>query len=219
VDCQSKNCGGNSTCQVANCVDSIENGLETDRDCGGLDCEPCAQGARCATNEDCEGSLVCVSDLCVPTTCTNGDLDATETDVDCGGTECPPCAADATCVDATDCASLVCVSDTCVAASCNDEVQNQDETDLDCGGSCPPCQEVMCDGCPDPRARCLEGSDCVSLVCNQQRCAPASCADGVKNGPETDVNCGGGCPSCGTGRECNTDADCRSDSCIEGVCE
>ena len=38
-----------------------------------------------------------------------------------------------------------------------------------------------------------------------------TCADGVKNNAETDVDCGGGvCPSCGTGKACSKKSDCNS---------
>ena len=38
--------------------------------------------------------------------------------------------------------------------------------------------------------------------------APASCMDGVKDDGETDVDCGGSCPSCADGKSCAKDADC-----------
>ena len=34
------------------------------------------------------------------------------------------------------------------------------------------------------------------------------CQDGVKNGNEADVDCGGDCPACATGKTCRTDSDC-----------
>jgi hypothetical protein len=43
---------------------------------------------------------------------------------------------------------------------------------------------------------------------------PAPCKDGVRNGDETDVDCGGSCPStCAEGQGCNVGTDCSS-----GVC-
>ncbi len=47
-----------------------------------------------------------------------------------------------------------------------------------------------------------------------------TCADGVKNGLETDVDCGGdACPPCDNGRHCNNDADCSGHGCVAGRCE
>jgi hypothetical protein len=47
----------------------------------------------------------------------------------------------------------------------------------------------------------------------------ASCTDGVKNGAETDVDCGGPtCPKCVDGRACVVEADCASQRCSAGTC-
>ena len=35
------------------------------------------------------------------------------------------------------------------------------------------------------------------------------CVNGVKDGDESDVDCGGGCPGCGTGQLCSLDEDCE----------
>lgn len=48
--------------------------------------------------------------------------------------------------------------------------------------------------------------------------AAASCSDGVKNGSESDVDCGGECDGCGIGQICGVDADCQSNVCADGVC-
>jgi hypothetical protein len=50
-------------------------------------------------------------------------------------------------------------------------------------------------------------------------CQAANCADGVRNGNETAVDCGGGtCPGCNTGQGCVVDRDCASTVCGSGVC-
>lgn len=46
--------------------------------------------------------------------------------------------------------------------------------------------------------------------------APPSCIDGIKNGQETDVDCGGPtCPKCAAGEQCQTNADCVSNKCVD----
>ena len=45
------------------------------------------------------------------------------------------------------------------------------------------------------------------------------CADGVKNGGETDVDCGGICPRCATGKTCASRSDCASARCANGTCQ
>jgi hypothetical protein len=48
----------------------------------------------------------------------------------------------------------------------------------------------------------------------------AICTDGIKNGNETDVDCGGGtCPRCATGKTCSTRNDCASARCNAGTCQ
>jgi hypothetical protein len=57
--------------------------------------------------------------------------------------------------------------------------------------------------------------------CAQGRCLttqPApTCFDRVRNGAETDVDCGGACGSCGAGFACSDAGDCQTGSC-DGTC-
>ncbi|APR86232.1 Secreted trypsin-like serine protease [Minicystis rosea] len=45
-----------------------------------------------------------------------------------------------------------------------------------------------------------------------------SCANHVKDGNESDTDCGGSCPACGNGQQCNTSSDCQSMVCSAGIC-
>jgi hypothetical protein len=46
-----------------------------------------------------------------------------------------------------------------------------------------------------------------------------TCSDGVRNGAETDIDCGGGtCPRCINGKACLTRNDCAGARCIDTVC-
>ncbi|MDC0718337.1 fibrinogen-like YCDxxxxGGGW domain-containing protein [Nannocystis bainbridge] len=47
---------------------------------------------------------------------------------------------------------------------------------------------------------------------------PDGCGDGVKNGEESDIDCGGTCSPCGGGLACDEDVDCSSDNCDAGTC-
>ncbi|MEM9860598.1 MAG: hypothetical protein AAF938_03180, partial [Myxococcota bacterium] len=84
---------GDGSLDAASCVDGVQNGDETDVDCGGT-CRACDIGLRCAMNADCE-SLVCMEDRCTESTaqarCDDGAQNGDETGVDCGGT-CRGCA-------------------------------------------------------------------------------------------------------------------------------
>src|SRR5205807_921661 len=89
------------------------------------------------------------------------------------------------------------------------------ETDVDCGGAnCPKCAVGL---------QCAAATDCLSGVCQNGICQPAggsSCTDGVKNGTETGLDCGGAsCPKCGSGQGCAGGADCLSGVCSSGVCQ
>ena len=46
-----------------------------------------------------------------------------------------------------------------------------------------------------------------------------TCNDGITNGSESDVDCGGSCPRCGNDRVCVGQDDCRSALCVSGVCK
>jgi hypothetical protein len=62
---------------------------------------------------------------------------------------------------------------------------------------------------------CLTNGDCTSPnVCLGSVCGPANCADNVKNGGESDVDCGGPCPPCADGKTCNGGSDCLSTACV-----
>jgi len=49
--------------------------------------------------------------------------------------------------------------------------------------------------------------------------AGATCFDGVRDGPESDVDCGGDCPPCDRDQACNMPRDCYSGRCAQNVCE
>src|SRR5205823_3728276 len=96
------------------------------------------------------------------------------------------------CSGAVDCASAYCLNNACGTPppTCSDGVKNGTETDVDCGGtSCPKCANGKV---------CSLATDCSSGNCSAGVCAPPAngCTDGVKDGNETDVDCGGSCAKC-----------------------
>ncbi|CAF4321648.1 unnamed protein product, partial [Adineta steineri] len=50
-----------------------------------------------------------------------------------------------------------------------------------------------------------------------------TCIDGIMDGDETDIDCGGSCPVCGVYQMCKVDLDCATGSnsiaCLNGYCE
>ena len=75
-------------------------------------------------------------------------------------------------------------------------------------------------------ARCKDGAacstarDCESASCVQGTCASATTTDGVKNGPETGIDCGGpAAPKCAAQGTCLVATDCIDGVCAAGVCQ
>jgi len=46
-----------------------------------------------------------------------------------------------------------------------------------------------------------------------------ACTNGLKDNDETEIDCGGSCPSCSYGKSCLIDSDCESNYCNNGVCD
>jgi hypothetical protein len=69
-------------------------------------------------------------------------------------------------------------------------------------------------------AACEDNLDCESGNCDGAtlRCGPTTCETGVKDGLETDVDCGGFCTPCALGQACLVNADCQSNACNGGIC-
>lgn len=57
-----------------------------------------------------------------------------------------------------------------------------------------------------------------SIQCYNESRISTSCQDGIRNGGETDVDCGGDCESCQNGSNCIWDIDCISNNCVEFRC-
>lgn len=83
-----------------------------------------------------------------------------------------------------------------------------------------PCQAGVCDGL-GACVECLAEIDCPQgQICLDAQCVAPSCADGLHNGQETDIDCGGpSCPPCGPGGDCQTGSDCVSGVCTGGACQ
>lgn len=86
---------------------------------------------------------------------------------------------------------------------CDDDAKNGCETDGECNGK--PC---------DAHAECASG------FCrpSDDTCRTPTCGDGARNHEESDVDCGGPCDPCPTGKRCAGNADCVTDDCKSGKC-
>ena len=136
------------------------------------------------------------------------------------------CADGKGCLIGDDCASGLCSASKCV--SCTNNIIDGDETDINCGGTnCGKCTDICvnaaCKNGNNENSACMIDNDCLSGRCFSNMCV--SCTDGIKNGNETSIDCGGGgqCKPCkatgnsGTG-SCLRDTDCLSERCEDGLC-
>ncbi len=211
------------------CSDMLENGSETDVDCGGGTCPDCGPGQGCLVANDCTTGI-CTGNLCQSPSCTDTIENGSETDVDCGGGTCPDCNPGQGCFVGNDCTSGVCTAGFCQSPSCSDLVQNGSETGLDCGGGiCPTCGTGQ---------GCAMGSDCTSNVCQagvcvtlsngepcsgSGQCTSNNCVDGVC----CNSACAATCQACSTAKKgygsngtCgNIQAGIDPDSECAGVCD
>jgi hypothetical protein len=98
----------------------------------------------------------------------------------------------------------VCYQGACVTQSCGM---------LTCGvgNGCVngACRDVACEG-----VVCQSGSVCITGAC-----VTSTCTDRLRGGDESDVDCGGSCPTrCAQGATCGGAADCASNNCALGRC-
>lgn len=219
VACVSYTCDAGTSIEVLaniddDCTDSNRGNVCDDKG----QCVDCLVDDHCKTVQDDCGGAGCVCDdrACVSADCTNTTLDGNETDIDCGGPVCNSCDVGKDCKNSNDCSSAVCSDNgACLAPTCSDGAMNGDETDVDCGGEDNGIgQSDTCPRCADGQT-CIavDGSDCLSLVCEAGACALPTCTDGVTNGAETDVDCGGSsnlCARCKVGKTCQKSSDCES---------
>jgi hypothetical protein len=204
ADCPSGTHCSLGACVSSNptCSDGTKNGTETDTDCGGGTCGACGVGKVCTVDLD-----------CTTTTCRGGHC---------------KCTTNADCAAGTHCSLGACMAN----ATCSDGATDGAETDVDCGGgTCATCgvgKRCMGDTdcstltCRGNVCKCTTNADCPSNThCSLGMCmANATCSDGVKNGAETDVDCGGGtCGTCGVGKVCAVDTDCTTVTCRGNVCK
>ena len=113
-DCWSLVCdSATGKCLNPTCSDGVQNGGESDIDCGSA-C-PCAPGRRCTWDGECD-STVCDEDAqtCLAPTCSDGVRNGDETDADCGGSCATPCNNGQHCMANSDCASGHCMGDHCM---------------------------------------------------------------------------------------------------------
>ncbi len=98
------------------------------------------------------------------------------------------------------------------ADSCKNKRRDTNEIGVDCGAVCaakPPADRVGSGRCARYQA-CETSDDCETTdSCVMRVCMQPACNDNLKNGNETDVDCGGSpCGGCGIGKACSGSTNC-----------
>ncbi|MBL0025187.1 MAG: T9SS type A sorting domain-containing protein [Saprospiraceae bacterium] len=234
-------CLGNAI--PSTCSDGIKNGDETGIDCGGS-CDPCPSCSDRIKNGD-ETGIDC-GGSCLPcATCTDGIKNGNETGIDCGGS-CAPCQS---CVNISveiktdqyptetswnikNSAGVVVANSSkytlpftlnthtyCLPVDCYTFTIN----DVYADGILAPGYFKVSDG-----TRVLVSNSAFTTSKSVNFCLgnaiPPTCTDGIKNGLETGIDCGGicdPCPTCTDGKKNGneTGVDCGGSciSCIQGA--
>jgi hypothetical protein len=231
-------CLPNPTPTPGNCMDLMQNGAETDIDCGGP-CPPCMNGEGCGTATDCQ-SGICTSGTCtfcspgqtqscgtmLPGACSVGTRTCNMTGTAFGACQAPPGSPE-TCNNVDDdCDGMVddgLGQTTCGTGACQNTVQN-------CVGgvsqSCTPglpgtetCNSIddNCDGMVDNNA-------CPVLPNTIPSCNGVTCSYICSMGySDCNANMADGCEVFGScaqpdGFPCASAAQCASANCVDGVC-
>ncbi len=75
----------NGTQEADLCANGVKDGEETDVDCGGPDCDACAEFKSCNVDSDCESGWCRNNIKCIEPSCEDGVKNQDESNVDCGG--------------------------------------------------------------------------------------------------------------------------------------
>jgi hypothetical protein len=226
-DCASGACGADLKCATSGATDGKQDFGESAIDCGGntTDGAPkCDLNQGCVLNNDCTSGYCSIGNVCVANGYSDGKQDFGESDVDCGGNTtdgAPTCGLTQKCVLNNDCTSTFCsVANACVANGYSDGKKDFGESDIDCGGHSTDGAPL----CPDG-STCADSTDCVNAFCNpgNSKCVTPTSNDGIQDGTETDIDCGGGAPTnapaCPPGKKCKVGGDCTVGGCnYKGIC-
>lgn len=188
-------------------------------DNGGAVCNADGACVGCNNSNDCPGEdATCSYRLCKDAICSTGYAPTTtaiesQTAGDCTRITCDGSGGTMFVVDNMDLFDdgNDCTADVCANGAPENNAKPKDSPCSQNGGS-------VCDG----NGNCVEcntGMQCASGVCVAGKCSPASCNDGIINGTESDVDCGGSsCPLCTTGDGCNAATDCSGGVCLSNSC-
>lgn len=175
---------------------------------------------ECMADADCPSEMnACQFQACVADTCqltfVKKDMPATQQiQGDCHQVRCDGAGTESTVVDTLDLPDdgLECTLDLCAQDGTSSHAPKPQ------GELCNQGMGRFCDG-TGQCVQCNFSVNCNGGTCVNHECYPAECGDSIKNGDESDIDCGGPvCPPCGTDQGCLAKSDCQSKVCIAGTC-
>ena len=205
--CSSGTCGLSCNGGFNNCNGSCYNLTNDLNHCGSC-------GTACASVTN--GAPACTFGTCGIGSCNPGYLncngsasDGCEVNGQTNPFNCGTCGH--SCSGLPNVAVSACTAGACAVSSCNAGF-------MDCNATGSDGCEVNVTNNPNNCGTCAHV--CSSKVCSSSTCQAATCSDAVKNGNETDVDCGGGtCAACAAGKICAAPGDCASGVCTANVCQ
>lgn len=215
---------GSTECITLDCGDNgalPKKTIHTSKACGmGLmcsaqgECAGCTNVAQCGPMDECQKST-CRKDM----TCTYeymplgtkvNAVQPNDLPDDCKAPICDGYGKTVLFIDMTDTpASAVCTVGQCVDGK-------PEQTPLPAGTACAD-KVTYCNASQMCVACALDANCAMGLTCYQET-GCVSCADGKKNGDETDSDCGGSCQACADKQGCAQNKDCTSQRCDNGTC-
>jgi len=211
------------------CSDGVQNGNETDVDCGGPTCPKCTEGKHCSVATDC-ATGVCTGGVCVapPPTC-SADV--------CGAQHnCPACANGKTCASGADCASGHCSGGVCVqcesAANCTAAASGSCQQAVCTSGVCgfanddsnvpasSTCAYGSCNAGTPVVMYVAPGTPAGSPTCASSTTQSTPVCDGGGNVTQSQTNCSPYfCSNNTCQSSCASPVDCAAGyTCLNGTC-
>ena len=148
----------------------------------------CTDPSTCPGTDTACRTRTCIDGVCGTSDTASGTPTDKQTAGDCKLEVCDGMGTVTTDADSTD---IFDDSNDCTVDTCNGEMPENSPSSE--GSACASNGGKVCDG----QGACVEcnvSGDCTTGVCVSKQCVPATCADKVKNGSETDVDCGGTAP-------------------------
>jgi hypothetical protein len=174
---------------------------------------------ECATTSDCPTppfsecrAVTCAVNRCISIDAPAGTLTASQVSGDCQQIECDGHGLIRSVeVDDPRDDGRECTDDTCAQGVPMNTAKAP-------GTPCKQSGGAVCSGGGDCIG-CLSDADCPGQICKGTVCVPMGCSDAVKDGGETDKDCGGPCNPCADGLHCVGAADCQSGVCKNKICK